>query len=78
MTMRRSTRADGSPVFTVATCMSLLVFYILAAQCIPTQIVTKRETGSWKWAVLQFGYMNVLAYVAALLTYQTLLLAGLG
>ncbi len=77
-TMRRSTRADGSPVFTVATCMSLLVFYILAAQCIPTQIVTKRETGAWKWAVLQFSYMNVLAYIAALLTYQGLRLAGLG
>lgn len=77
-TMRRSTRADGSPVFTVATCMSLLVFYILAAQCIPTQIITKRETGSWKWAALQFSYMNVLAYIAALITYKTLMWFGMG
>ncbi len=74
--LRQSTRADGSAVFTVATCMSLLVFYILAAQCIPTQIVTRRETGSWKWALLQFSYMNVLAYIVALLTYQTLRVLG--
>ena len=75
-TLRSSQRADGSPVFTVATCMSLLVFYILAAQCIPTQIITRRETGSWKWAILQFSYMNGLAYIAAWLTYQGLSLAG--
>lgn len=75
-TMRRSTRRDGSPVFTTATCMSLLVFYILAAQCIPTQIITRRETGSWKWAALQFSYMNLLAYAAAFLTYQGIRLLG--
>ncbi|TWT74473.1 Ferrous iron transport protein B [Posidoniimonas polymericola] len=69
--MRRSHRADGSPVFTTATCLSLLVFYVLAMQCLPTQAITARETGSWKWAALQLGYMSVLAYVAALATYQT-------
>ncbi|WP_428389684.1 ferrous iron transporter B [Mucisphaera sp.] len=62
--------ADGSPVFTTALCLSLLVFYVLAMQCLPTQAVTKRETGSWKWAGFQLGYMTVLAYVAALVTYQ--------
>lgn len=69
--VRDSRRADGSPVFTTATCLSLLVFYVLAMQCLPTQAVTARETGSWKWAALQLGYMSVLAYVAALVTYQT-------
>ncbi len=69
--MRQSTRSDGTPLFSVATCLSLLVFYILAAQCIPTQIVTRRETGSWKWAFFQFGYMSVLAYTAAFITYQS-------
>ncbi len=72
--LRASKRSDGSPVFTTATCLSLLVFYVLAMQCLPTQVVTKRETGSWKWAVLQFGYMTVLAYLAALATYQGVLL----
>jgi ferrous iron transport protein B len=72
--LRASRRSDGSPVFTTATCISLLVFYILAMQCLPTQVVTRRETGSWKWAALQFGYMTVLAYFAAFATYQGLLL----
>ena len=68
--LRASTRADGSPVFTTATCLSLLVFYVLAMQCLPTQAVTRRETGGWKWPAFQFGYMTVLAYGAALVTYQ--------
>jgi ferrous iron transport protein B len=70
--LRASKRSDGSPVYTTATCMSLLVFYVLAMQCLPTQAITRRETGSWKWAAFQFGYMTVLAYLAALITYQTM------
>jgi ferrous iron transport protein B len=69
--MRSSTRRDGTPVFTTATCLSLLVFYVLAMQCLPTQAVTRRETGTWKWPLLQLGYMTALAYVAALITFQT-------
>ncbi len=68
--MRSMKRPDGSPLFDLATTLSLLVFFVLAMQCLPTQAVTKRETGSWKWAGLQLGYMSVTAYVAALLTYQ--------
>ena len=70
-TLRRAKRTDGSPVFTTATCLSLLVFYILAAQCLSTQVVVRRETNSWKWPLFQLAYMSVLAYVAALLVYQT-------
>lgn len=66
-----ATDADGNRVFDTATCMSLLVFFVLAMQCLPTQAVTKKETGSWGWAAFQFGYMTVLAYVAAWVTYQT-------
>jgi ferrous iron transport protein B len=69
-TMRTATRSDGSLVFTTATCLSVLVFYVLAMQCLPTQAVTRRETGSWKWPLLQFGYMTALAYTAAMVTYQ--------
>lgn len=68
--MRSSTRDDGTLVFSTATCLSLLVFYVLAMQCLPTQAVTWRETGSWKWAVFQLVYMTALAYGAALATYQ--------
>lgn len=68
--LRASTRADGTPVFNIATCLSLLVFYVLAAQCLPTQAATRKETGSWKWAAFQLIYMSVLAYVAAFATYQ--------
>jgi ferrous iron transport protein B len=76
-TLRNATRQDGSLVFTAATSLSLLVFYILAMQCLPTQAVTKRETGSWKWAILQLVYMTALAYIAAFVTYQGLQMMGI-
>ncbi len=69
-TLRQARRSDGSPVFTMATSLSLLVFYVLAMQCLPTQAVTKRETNSWKWAAFQFAYMTGLAYGASLITYR--------
>lgn len=71
-TLRQARRVDGSPVFTTATCLSLMVFYVLAMQCLPTQAVTRRETNSWRWPLFQLGYMTVLAYVASLITYQAL------
>ncbi len=76
--LRQSKRADGSVVFTTATCLSLLTFYVLAMQCLPTQVVTRRITGSWKWAAFQFTYMTVLAYSAAFTVYQTAAWLGYG
>lgn len=76
--LRASTWSDGTPVFTVATCLSMLVFYVLAMQCLPTQAVVKRETNSWKWPVFQLAYMSALAYVAALITYQVAAAMGFG
>ncbi|MCP4787253.1 MAG: ferrous iron transporter B [Fuerstiella sp.] len=76
-TLRRQKRPDGSPVFTKATGFSLLVFFVLAMQCLPTQAVTKRETGSWKWAVFQLVYMSAMAYVAALVTFQSCTALGI-
>ncbi len=70
-TLRRQKRPDGSPVFTTATCLSLLTFYVLAMQCLPTQAVTRRETGSWKWSFFQLGYMTLLAYSVSFVVYQT-------
>jgi len=75
--MRGATHADGSPVFTASASISLLVFYVLAMQCLPTQAATRRETNSWKWPLFQLGYMSALAYTAAFLTYQTLHYFGL-
>jgi ferrous iron transport protein B len=75
--LMRAERSDGTAVFTTATAVSLLIFYVLAMQCLPTQVVTRRETGSWKWPAFQFGYMSVLAYVAAFVAYQGLHLIGI-
>ena len=62
-------RDDGQRVFNLPTAASLLVFFVLAMQCLPTIVVTRRETGSWNWALLQLGYMTVLAWVAAFVTF---------
>lgn len=70
--IRGATRDDGSPVFTPASAASLLVFFVLAMQCLPTLAVTRRETGSWGWAALQLGYMSGLAWIFAFLTYNGL------
>jgi ferrous iron transport protein B len=75
--IRTATRDDGSLVFTAATATSLLVFFVLAMQCLPTLAVTRREAGHIKWAALQLGYMSVLAYVFAFSAYQiTRLVSG--
>ena len=68
--LRRAVRSDGTPMFTTATCASLLVYYILAAQCLSTTAVVRRETGGWKWPLFQIAYMTGLAYVAAFVVYQ--------
>jgi len=74
--IRLATRDNGQRIFTPATATSLLVFFVLAMQCLPTLAVTRRETGSWKWAGIQLGYMSLVAYVGAFVAYQTLRLAG--
>jgi ferrous iron transport protein B len=74
--LRHAERSDGSKVFTTATCASLLIYYVLAAQCLSTQVVTRRETNSWKWPALQLVYMSVLAYVASLVVFQVLRALG--
>ena len=65
-------KKDGTPLFTLATGISLMLFYLFAMQCMSTLAIVKRETGSWKWPVIQFVYMTLLAYVVCLITYQLL------
>ena len=60
----------GNPVYGFATSLSLLIFYVFAMQCMSTLAVTKRETKSWKWPIIQFSYMSLLAYFGSLIVFQ--------
>ena len=70
--MRSETYTDGTPVFSLAAGVSLMVFYVFAMQCMATLAVVKRETKSWKWPLLQMGYMGILAYLGAWITFLIL------
>ncbi|MBX2930256.1 MAG: ferrous iron transport protein B [Saprospiraceae bacterium] len=60
----------GLPMYSLATSLSLLLFYVFAMQCMSTIAVVRRETKSWKWPLLQFFFMTGLAYLASLAAYQ--------
>ena len=62
--------STGLPVFTPLVAVSLMVFYVYAAQCMATFAIIRRETNTWKWPLFMIAYMNVLAYLVSLLVYQ--------
>lgn len=68
--MAAAVRPDGSKVYNLATGLSLLVFYVLAMQCMSTLAVVKRETRSWKWPTIQLVYMTGLAYLMSWIVYR--------
>jgi len=68
--MKAALKADGTPVYTLATGLSLMIFYVFAMQCMSTLAVVKRETRSWKWPIIQLFYMTGLAYFLSLILYQ--------
>lgn len=68
--MGAAVKPDGTKVYTLATGLSLLIFYVLAMQCMSTLAVVKRETRSWKWPVIQLVYMTGLAYIMSWLVYR--------
>lgn len=70
--MHAARKADGSKVYTLATGVSLMIFYALAMQCMSTLAIVKRETRSWKYPLIQLAYMTVLAYVMSFIAYQLL------
>jgi len=70
--LRAARRNDGTPVYTLATGISLMVFYVLAMQCMSTLAVVRRETRSWKWPIIQLVYMTGLAWIVSFLVYQLL------
>ena len=70
--MKAAVRPDGRPVYSLATGVSLMLFYVFAMQCMSTLAVVKRETRSWKWPIIQLIYMTGMAYVISLIAYQLL------
>jgi ferrous iron transport protein B len=70
-------RDDGQPLLSPATAVSLLVFFVLAMQCLSTMVTVRRETRSWRWPLLQFAWMTALAWVGAFGTFQMLRLVGI-
>ena len=73
--LRDALRADvdprtGRPVFTLPVALALMVFFVFALQCTSTIVVMARETGSWRWPALAFGYMLALAWTASFITYR--------
>src|SRR5205823_8139797 len=61
---------DGRPVWTPLVAVSLLVWFVLAMQCMSTLAIVRRETGGWKWPLFMLAYMNGLAYIVSLLIFQ--------
>lgn len=68
--MASETYADGSPVFTLASGLSLMVFYAFAMQCMSTLAIVRKETNSWRWPTIQLVVMTAIAYLGALATFQ--------
>jgi ferrous iron transport protein B len=70
--LKMARKADGTPVYSLATGVSLMVFYVFAMQCMATLAVVKKETKSWRWPLIQLVIMGALAYIGALISYQLL------
>jgi len=68
--MQMSRWPDGRPIYTRAACLGLMVFYVLAMQCVSTLAVAWRETGSWRWPAFMWAYMTGLAYFMAWIVYR--------
>ena len=68
--IRTAKRDDGTPAWTPLTALSLMVFFVLAMQCMSTVAIVRRETNSWSWTLFMISYMTGLAYLGSLVTYQ--------
>jgi ferrous iron transport protein B len=63
--LRAMTKADGTPLFSAPTIAALLVYFAFALQCMATVGVIRRETGTWRWPIVAFTSLTVLAWLAA-------------
>jgi ferrous iron transport protein B len=70
--MYEARKPNGEPLFTVATGVSLMIFYLFAMQCMSTLAIVKRETRTWKWPIIQLIYMTGIAYLMSYLAFQLL------
>ncbi len=68
----------GEPVYSTLTAISLMIFFALAMQCMSTLAIVRRETNTWKWPLVMFGYMTALAYICSLIVYQGGIALGFG
>ena len=72
-TMRMTKRTNGEPLFSKASVLALLVFFMFSLQCLSTTGIVYKETGSWKFAATQLVSFNLLAYIGSVATYNILL-----
>jgi ferrous iron transport protein B len=68
--VREAKKPDGTPAWTPLVALSMMVFFVLAMQCMSTVAIVRRETNSWRWPLFMVAYMTVLAYIASFITYQ--------
>ena len=66
----------GLPIYTPLVALSILVFYVYAAQCMATFAIVRNETNTWKWPLIMIVYMTGLAYAGSLIVYQGGLMLG--
>ncbi len=76
--VRDAKKDDGTPAWTPLTALTLMVFFVLAMQCMSTVAIVRRETNSWSWTIFMVAYMTALAYFVSFLTYQTGKFLGFG
>lgn len=67
-------RPDGRPVWGTAVAISLLVWFVLAMQCMSTVAIVRRETGGWTWPIAQLVGMNVIAWIGSFAAYRIALM----
>jgi ferrous iron transport protein B len=69
--LRRAQWPGGAPLFTPLVCLTLMIYYVFAMQCMSTVAVVKRETNSWRWPLFQIAYMTGTAWLVCLVVFQT-------
>ena len=75
--MEKASFPDGTPIFTTATVIGILLFFMIALQCTSTVGILRREMGSWRPALMQLFFSNLIAYNLAVVTVFTLKFLGM-
>ena len=76
--LRHAENPSGGKAYSPLMAVSLMVFFVLACQCMSTVAVVRRETNSWRWPIFMVVMMNALAWIASFAVYQGGKLMGLG